>query len=157
MGGGRRGSSAGRDMEYALIKSDSNTRDYDYESLSRKRVNTHDSRRGSTHDSRRNSTHDERRGSIYNDDINRDGFSGGNELVLAKRRDANPDESKHFLSLQLFSQHAEPSLDEFLPIEKQLELENKQREEEDALYRKFLQERRELEDVVATMEENERE
>merc|ERR1712106_66629 len=163
--GGRRGSSAGRDTEYALIKSDSNTRDYDYESLSRKRVNTHDSRRGSTldsrigstHDSRRGSTHDERRGSIYNDDINRDGFSGGNELVLAKRRDANPDESKHFLSLQLFSQHAEPSLDEFLPIEKQLELENKQREEEDALYRKFLQERRELEDVVATMEENERE
>merc|ERR1712106_355977 len=163
--GGRRGSSAGRDTEYALIKSDSTTRDYDYESLSRKRVNTHDSRRGSTldsrisstHDSRRGSTHDERRGSIYNDDINRDGFSGGNELVLARRRDANPDESKHFLSLQLFSQHAEPSLDEFLPIEKQLELENKQREEEDALYRKFLQERRELEDVVATMEENERE
>jgi len=47
-------------------------------------------------------------------------------------------------------------LDEFLPIEKQLELEHKQREEEDTLYRKFLQERRENEDVVANLEENDR-
>eukprot|EP00090_Calanus_glacialis_P005526 TRINITY_DN14284_c0_g1_i2.p1 TRINITY_DN14284_c0_g1~~TRINITY_DN14284_c0_g1_i2.p1 ORF type:complete len:1081 (-),score=244.64 TRINITY_DN14284_c0_g1_i2:1211-4453(-) len=154
--GGRRGSSAGRDMEYALIKADSNSRDYEYESLSR-RSGTQDSRRGSTNDSRRNSSHDGRRGSIYNDDINRDGFSSGNELALAKRRETNPDESKHFLSLQLFSQHAEPSLDEFLPIEKQLELEHRQREEEDALYRIFLQERRENEDIVANMEENDRE
>ena len=36
-------------------------------------------------------------------------------------------------------QHAEPSLDEFLPVETQLELENRQREEEDAMYRRFLQ------------------
>ena len=71
------------------------------------------------------------------------------------------------------SQHAEPSLDEFLPVATQLELEHRQREEEDALYRKFLQvvktlivvrnlqinvqERRELEDIVLTMEETERE
>jgi len=140
---GRRGSSAGRETNYALIKADSNSRNYDYESLSRNRG--------------RSSSHDGRRGSIYNDDINRDGYSGGNELVLAKRRESNPDESKHFLSLQLFSQHAEPSLDEFLPVEKQLELEHRQSEEEDALYRKFLQERREQEDVVANMEETERE
>merc|ERR1719343_1420367 len=95
------------------------------------------SRKSGTLDSRRSSSHDGRRGSIYDANINRDGFSTGNELALAKRRESNPDESKHFLSLQLFSQHAEPSLDEFLPIEKQLELEHKQREEEDALYRKF--------------------
>ena len=37
------------------------------------------------------------------------------------------------------SQHAEPSLDEFLPVQTQLELEHKHREEEDAMYRKFLQ------------------
>jgi hypothetical protein len=36
-------------------------------------------------------------------------------------------------------QHAEPSLEEFLPVKVQQELEEKQREEEDALYRKFLQ------------------
>lgn len=142
----RRGSSAGKDMEYALMKVDNLARDQ-HGTLSRK---------SGTLDSRRSSSHDGRRGSIYDANINRDGFSTGNELALAKRRESNPDESKHFLSLQLFSQHAEPSLDEFLPIEKQLELEHKQREEEDALYRKFLQERREQEDVVANMEDSER-
>jgi len=152
---GRRGSSAGKDMDYALIKADSSSRVEDYESLSR-RSGTLNSRQGSTYDSRRSGSYDGRRGSIYNDDINRDGFSSGKELALAERRKSNPDESKHFLSLQLFSQHAEPSLDEFLPIEKQLELEHKQREEEDTLYRKFLQERRENEDVVANLEENDR-
>ena len=44
-----------------------------------------------------------------------------------------------------------------MPVAKQLELESRQREEEDALYRKFIQERREQEDVVAQMEEEERE
>ena len=39
----------------------------------------------------------------------------------------------------LCCQHAEPSLDEFLPVETPLELENRQLEEEDAMYRKFLQ------------------
>ena len=101
--GGRRGSSAAKDMDYALIKADSNSRELDYASLSR-RSETHNSRRGSTYDSRRSSSHDGRRGSIYNDEINRDGFSSGKELALAKRRESNPDESKHFLSLQLFSQ-----------------------------------------------------
>ena len=81
---------------------------------------------------------------------------GSNAATLAKRRESNPDESQHFLSLQLFTAHAEPSLDEYLPVAKQLELENKHREEEDALYRKFIQERREQEDVVASMEEGER-
>ena len=36
-------------------------------------------------------------------------------------------------------QHAEPALEEFLAVKLQEELEHKQREEEDALYRKFLQ------------------
>merc|ERR1719209_430632 len=81
---------------------------------------------------------------------------GSNAATLAKRRESNPDESQHFLSLQLFTAHAEPSLDEYLPMAKQLELESKHREEEDALYRKFIQERREQEDVVARMEEAER-
>ena len=81
---------------------------------------------------------------------------GSNAATLAKRRESNPDESQHFLSLQLFTAHAEPSLDEYLPVAKQLELESKHREEEDALYRKFIQERREQEDVVAKLEEAER-
>ena len=81
---------------------------------------------------------------------------GSNAATLAKRRESNPDESQHFLSLQLFTAHAEPSLDEYLPVAKQLELENKHREEEDALYRKFIQERREQEDVVDKLEEAER-
>jgi len=81
---------------------------------------------------------------------------GSNAAALAKRRESNPDESQHFLSLQLFTAHAEPSLDEYLPLAKQLELEHKQREEEDALYRNFLRERREQEDVVYDMEDGER-
>jgi len=56
---------------------------------------------------------------------------GSNAATLAKRRESNPDESQHFLSLQLFTAHAEPSLDEYLPVAKQLELENKHRDEED--------------------------
>ena len=43
------------------------------------------------------------------------------------------------MTIILWSQHAEPSLDEFLPVQTQLELEHKHREEEDAMYRKFLQ------------------
>ena len=45
----------------------------------------------------------------------------------------------HLFHTDQHCQHAEPSLDEFLPVEKQLELEHRQSEEEDALYRKFLQ------------------
>lgn len=81
---------------------------------------------------------------------------GSNAATLAKRRESNPDESQHFLSLQLFTAHAEPGLDEYLPMAKQLEVESKHREEEDALYRKFIQERREQEDVVGRLEEAER-
>jgi len=101
-----------------------------------------------------------RRGTIYDENINRDGFGRETKNIVATRNRnsvQSPDESKHFLSLQLFNKHAEPSLDEFLPVETQVELEHRQREEEDALYRKFLQERREQEDIVATMEETERE
>ena len=86
---------------------------------------------------------DSRRGSgnILSENKNRDGFSSsGREVVLASGGNTAGDrESKHFLSLQLFSQHAEPALDEFLPVAAQLELETRHREEEDALYRKFLQ------------------
>ena len=45
------------------------------------------------------------------------------------------EESKHFLSLQIFTSHAEPALDEFLDRKEQTDLENKHREEEDKLYR----------------------
>ncbi len=44
-------------------------------------------------------------------------------------------ESKHFQSLQIFTSHAEPCLDEFLSRREQIELENKHRDEEDKLYR----------------------
>ncbi len=44
-------------------------------------------------------------------------------------------ESKHFTSLQIFTSHAEPGLDEYLPRKEQLALEQKQRDEEDKLYR----------------------
>ena len=44
-------------------------------------------------------------------------------------------ESKHFQSLQLFTSHAEPGLDEFLSRREQIEMENKHRDEEDKLYR----------------------
>ena len=44
-------------------------------------------------------------------------------------------ESKHFTSLQIFTSHAEPGLDEYLPRKEQLTLEQKQRDEEDKLYR----------------------
>ena len=45
-----------------------------------------------------------RRGTIYDENINRDGFINDNNGVVAKRSNSNkPDESKHFLSLQLFN------------------------------------------------------
>ena len=45
-----------------------------------------------------------RRGTIYDENINRDGFVNDNNGVVAKRSSSNnPDESKHFLSLQLFN------------------------------------------------------
>ena len=44
-------------------------------------------------------------------------------------------ESKHFTSLQIFTSHAEPALDEYLPRKDQQVLEQKQRDEEDKLYR----------------------
>ena len=44
-------------------------------------------------------------------------------------------ESKHFTSLQIFTSHAEPALDEYLPRKDQQFLEQKQRDEEDKLYR----------------------
>ncbi len=44
-------------------------------------------------------------------------------------------ESRHFQSLQIFTTHAEPGLDEFLTRKEQIELEHKHRDEEDKLYR----------------------
>lgn len=44
-------------------------------------------------------------------------------------------ESKHFQSLQIFTSYAEPGLNEFLTRKEQIELENKQKDEEDRLYR----------------------
>ena len=44
-------------------------------------------------------------------------------------------ESKHFQSLQIFTSHAEPCLDEFITRKEQIELESKHRDEEDKLYR----------------------
>ena len=40
-----------------------------------------------------------------------------------------------FTSLQIFTSHAEPSLDEYLPRKDQQLLEQKHRDEEDKLYR----------------------
>lgn len=44
-------------------------------------------------------------------------------------------DSKHFTSLQIFTNYAEPALDEYLTQKDQVELENKHRNEEDKLYR----------------------
>ena len=44
-------------------------------------------------------------------------------------------DSKHFTSLQIFTNYAEPALDEYLTQKEQVELENKHRDEEDKLYR----------------------
>lgn len=46
-----------------------------------------------------------RRGTIYDENINRDGFGRdiNNALVKRNRSNSNADESKHFLSLQLFN------------------------------------------------------
>ena len=47
-------------------------------------------------------------------------------------------------------------MDEFLPLERQKKLEYEQREEEDKMYRLFLQERRDLESKLQDMNEEER-
>ena len=44
-------------------------------------------------------------------------------------------DSKHFTSLQIFTNYAEPGLDEYITQKEQIELENKHRDEEDKLYR----------------------
>lgn len=76
------------------------------------------------------------------------GFSNGS---------SSKEESKHFTSLQIFTSHAEPALDEYLARKDQQDLEQKHRDEEDKLYRKFLSRRREEEDNVTQMGEEERE
>ena len=55
--------------------------------------------------------------------------------AIAKNRIGGGFESKHFTSLQIFTSHAEPALDEYLPRKEQQALEQKQRDEEDKLYR----------------------
>ena len=54
------------------------------------------------------------------------------EAIAQNRKEQ---ESKHFTSLQIFTSHAEPSLEEYLPRKDQQLLEQKQRDEEDKLYR----------------------
>jgi hypothetical protein len=44
-------------------------------------------------------------------------------------------QSRHFESLQIFTTHAEPGLDEFLTRKEQVDIEQKQSNEEDKLYR----------------------
>ncbi len=70
---------------------------------------------------------------------------------------AGKKESRHYQSLRIFTSHAEPTLDEFLSRREQMELENKHRDEEDKLYRKFLANRREEEEKIKTMGDEERE
>ena len=70
--------------------------------------------------------------------------------------DASKEKSKHFQSLQIFTSHAEPCLDEFMSRKEQIELETKHRDEEDKLYRKFLANRREEEEHIKHMGEEER-
>ena len=89
-------------------------------------------------------------------------------------------DSKHFTSLQIFTSFAEPPLNEFFTQKEQQDLEQRQRDEEDKLYRygfqeedflwqfntsnfgslfvprKFLERRRSEEENVARMEEEER-
>ena len=95
---------------------------------------------------------------------------------VKSRANGSSGDSKHFTSLQIFTNYAEPALNEYLTQKDQQELEQKQRDEEDKLYRykkkffygkksvlindvfsKFLERRREEEDNVARMEEEERE
>jgi len=71
--------------------------------------------------------------------------------------DMRIDDSKHFLSLNLFNQHSEPPLNEILEIEEQRQLELKQRGEEDQLYRQYIIDRKAQENNVMHMEEEERE
>lgn len=54
---------------------------------------------------------------------------------VATATTAGKKESRHFQSLQIFTSHAEPNLDEFLSRREQIEMENKHRDEEDKLYR----------------------
>ena len=56
-------------------------------------------------ESRGNTLNRSRRGTIIDENINRDGFiSGDSNGVVARRTNSNnPDQSKHFLSLQLFN------------------------------------------------------
>ena len=74
----------------------------------------------------------------------------------AIKQNRQSQESKHFTSLQIFTSYAEPALDEYLSRKEQQVLEQKQRDEEDKLYRKFLERRREEEDNITQMAEEER-
>ena len=74
----------------------------------------------------------------------------------AIKQNRQSQESKHFTSLQIFTSYAEPALDEYLARKEQQVLEQKQRDEEDKLYRKFLERRREEEDNITQMAEEER-
>ena len=62
---------------------------------------------------KRNSSSLSRRGTIYDENINRDGFGRETKNIVAMRNRngvQSPDESKHFLSLQLFNKVVEKNI-----------------------------------------------
>ena len=86
-----RGATLGRDGDYPLVKT-GQTSEFSSDTL------------------KKNSNSMSRRGTIYDENINRDGFgrdinnaNNNNALVKRNRSNSNADESKHFLSLQLFN------------------------------------------------------
>lgn len=56
--------------------------------------------------------------------------TGNGEVQRAEKTD-----SKHFTSLQIFTNYAEPALNEYFTMKDQMDMENKHRDEEDKLYR----------------------
>ena len=57
-------------------------------------------------------------------------LSAARDMETAGKR-----KSEHFQSLQIFTNYAEPPLDEYVTRKEQIELENKQKDEEEKLYR----------------------
>ena len=61
--------------------------------------------------------------------------NNSNSTAQSSKIPAIKGDSKHFTSLQIFTNYAEPGLDEYITQKDQVELENKHRDEEDKLYR----------------------
>ena len=69
------------------------------------KLSTNDESHSNNSTMKRNTNSMSRRGTIYDENINRDGFGRdiNNAVVKRNRSNSNADESKHFLSLQLFN------------------------------------------------------